>query len=38
MIVRSNAIVIPLLAVSQGVVAYVGYLVFGVSEPLFWAC
>ena len=26
MIVRSNAIVIPLLAVSQGVVAYVGYL------------
>ena len=36
MIVRSNAIVIPLLAVSQGVVAYVGYLVFGVSSPLFW--
>ena len=30
MIVRSNAIVIPLLAVSQGVVA------FGVPEPLFW--
>ena len=36
MIVRSNAIVIPLLAVSQGIVAYVGYLVFGVSSPLFW--
>ncbi len=36
MIVRSNAIVIPLLAVSQGIVAYVGYLVFGVSAPLFW--
>lgn len=36
MIVRSNAIVIPLLAVSQGVVAYVGYLAFGVPEPLFW--
>ena len=36
MIVRSNAIVIPLLAVSQGIVAYVGYLAFGVSAPLFW--
>ena len=36
MIVRSNAIVIPLLAVSQGIVAYIGYLVFGVSSPLFW--
>ena len=36
MIVRSNAIVIPLLAVSQGVVAYIGYLAFGVPAPLFW--
>ena len=36
MIVRSNAIVIPLLAVSQGIVAYVGYLAFGVPAPLFW--
>ena len=36
MIVRSNAIVIPLLAVSQGIAAYFGYLIFGVSVPLFW--
>ena len=36
MIVRSNAIVIPLLAVSQGIVAYIGYLAFGVPAPLFW--
>lgn len=36
MIVRSNAIGIPLLALVQGVVAYVGYLVFGVPSPLFW--
>lgn len=35
MIVRSNAIVIPLLAVSQGVVAYVGYLAFGVPRAAF---
>lgn len=36
MIVRSNAIVIPLLAVVQGVVGFVGYLAFGVPSPLFW--
>lgn len=36
-IVRSNAIVIPLLAVSQGALAYVGYLIFGTPLPLFWA-
>lgn len=35
MIVRSNAIVIPLLAVSQGVVAYVGYLLC-VPGAAFW--
>jgi len=34
-IVRSNAIIIPLLAALQGGVAYVGYLLFGVPEPLF---
>lgn len=34
-IVRSNAIIIPLLAVAQGSVAYVGYLIFKVPEPLF---
>jgi predicted PurR-regulated permease PerM len=37
MIVRSNAIGIPLLALVQGIVAYVGYLIFGVSNPFFWS-
>lgn len=36
MIVRSNAIGIPLLAVVQGIVAYAGYLIFGTPSPLFW--
>lgn len=36
LIVRSNAIVIPLLAVAQGAAAYVGYLVLGVAMPLCW--
>ena len=36
MIVRSNAIGIPLLAAVQGVVAYLGYLLFGAPSPLFW--
>jgi len=35
-IVRSNAIVIPLLALAQGALAYVGYLIFGAPLPLFW--
>lgn len=36
MIVRSNALGIPLLAIVQGLVAYLGYLVFGAPNPLFW--
>lgn len=36
MIVRSNAIGIPLLAVVQGIVAFLGYLAFGVPGALFW--
>ena len=36
MIVRSNAIGVPLLAVVQGGVALAGYLLFGVPDPLFW--
>lgn len=36
LIVRSNAIGIPLLAVVQGSVALAGYLLFGVPNPLFW--
>lgn len=35
-IVRSNAIVIPLLAVGQGLVAWVGYVIFGVHGTLLW--
>ncbi len=37
LIVKSNAIGIPLLALLQGVVAYVGYLICGVSNPLLFA-
>ncbi|WP_419511312.1 AI-2E family transporter [Alistipes sp.] len=36
MIVRSNAIGIPLLAVVQGIVALVGYLIFGAPGAVFW--
>ena len=36
LIVRSNAIGIPLLALIQGFVAYAGYLIFGAPSPLFW--
>ncbi len=36
LIVRSNAIGIPLLALMQGVVAYIGYLICGVNNPLFF--
>ena len=35
--VRSNAIGIPLLAIIQGVIAYIGYLIFGVPSALFFA-
>jgi len=35
--VRSNAIGIPLVALAQGIVALVGFLVFGVMNPFFWA-
>jgi predicted PurR-regulated permease PerM len=34
--VMSNAIGIPLIALFQGVIALIGYLVLGVKEPLFW--
>ncbi|WP_126972276.1 AI-2E family transporter [Gynurincola endophyticus] len=36
MLVYSNAIGIPLIALAQGLVALVGYLILGVSEPMFW--
>jgi predicted PurR-regulated permease PerM len=34
--VKANAIGIPLVALIQGVVALIGYLIFGVSDPMFW--
>ncbi len=34
--VMSNAIGIPLIALFQGIIAMIGYLVLGVKEPLFW--
>lgn len=36
MIVRSNAFGVPLLAIVQGLVAFVGYVAFGVPSPFFW--
>ncbi|MDR0349588.1 MAG: AI-2E family transporter [Tannerella sp.] len=35
--VRSNAIGIPLLAIIQGIVAYIGYLIFGVPSAFIFA-
>jgi predicted PurR-regulated permease PerM len=34
--VLSNAVGIPLIAVLQGLVALIGYLIIGVKEPWFW--
>lgn len=34
--VKSNAIGIPLIAFAQGVIALIGYLIIGVKEPFFW--
>lgn len=36
MMVKSNAIGIPLIAFAQGVIALIGYLIIGVKEPFFW--
>lgn len=35
-LVYSNAVGIPLIALAQGVVALIGYLILGVNEPWFW--
>ena len=35
-IVRSNALGIPLVALAQGIIALVGFLIFGVQDPFFW--
>lgn len=34
--VKANAIGIPLVALCQGVIALIGYLIFGVPDPFFW--
>lgn len=34
--VRSNALGIPLVAIAQGLVALIGFFLFGVQDPLFW--
>ncbi len=34
--VRSNAIGIPLVAVAQGIIALIGFLIFGIENPFFW--
>lgn len=34
--VRSNALGIPLVAVAQGIVALIGFLIFGIEDPFFW--
>lgn len=34
--VRSNALGIPLVALFQGIVALIGYVIFGVPDPFFW--
>ncbi|RAJ85515.1 putative PurR-regulated permease PerM [Chitinophaga dinghuensis] len=35
-LVIANAVGIPLIAVIQGIVSLIGYLIFGVSQPFFW--
>lgn len=35
-LVRSNALGIPLVAIFQGIIALIGYLIFGVPDPFFW--
>nr|WP_281501011.1 AI-2E family transporter [Cellulophaga sp. F20128] len=34
--VRSNALGIPLVAIAQGLVALIGFLIFGIENPVFW--
>jgi predicted PurR-regulated permease PerM len=34
--VRSNALGIPLVAVAQGIIALIGFWIFGVDNPFFW--
>jgi len=34
--VRANAIGIPLVAIAQGIIAFIGFLIFGVEDAFFW--
>ncbi|RLJ64513.1 putative PurR-regulated permease PerM [Lacinutrix venerupis] len=34
--VRANAIGIPLVAIAQGIIALIGFLIFGIQDPFFW--
>ena len=34
--VRSNAIGIPLVALAHGIIALIGFLIFGIPDPFFW--
>ncbi|UZO81106.1 AI-2E family transporter [Aquimarina sp. ERC-38] len=34
--VRSNALGIPTVAIVQGIVALIGFLIFGIKDPFFW--
>lgn len=34
--VRSNALGIPLVAIAQGIVALIGFIIFGIENPIFW--
>ena len=36
MMVVSNAVGIPVVAIAQGIVGLIGYLIIGVKEPFFW--
>jgi predicted PurR-regulated permease PerM len=35
-LVRSNAVGIPMVAILQGIIALIGYYIFGVDNPFFW--
>lgn len=35
--VKANALGIPLVAIGQGIVGLIGFLIFGVPDPFFWA-
>tara|TARA_R110000772_G_scaffold22188_2_gene60249 strand:- start:756 stop:1724 length:969 start_codon:yes stop_codon:yes gene_type:complete len=34
--VRSNALGIPIVALAQGIIALIGFLIFGIADPFFW--